>query len=162
MFEKIFAKFKKPEEPKEEIVKPVRRELTDEEREIEEERKERAIIDKKIEELDSDTVAKMEKRIRSYFDTEVEEDPEDLEEYFSDLDDVREDLYIESLKHNKDKVLSALEHRITMKILEEKLTTVGSSLEAFNEWLEKEDELDDEYEDELDEPSENVSSHYKR
>lgn len=163
MFEKIFAKFKRPEETQEEIVKPVRRELTDEEREIEEERKERAIIDKKIEELDSDTVAKTEEKIRKCFDTEVEADPEDLEEYFNDLDDVRDELTLHSLTYTKDKVLSTLEHRLITKVLEEKLTAIGSSLDAFYEWLENEDELDDEYEDELEEePSENVRVHYKR
>lgn len=163
MFERILAKFKKPEQPKEEIIKPKRRELTEEEREIEEERKECAIINQKIEALDPEVIAKMEEKIRKCFDTEVEADPEDLEEYFSDLDDVRDELTLHSLTSTKDKVLSTLEHRLITKVLEEKLAAIGSSLDAFYEWLENEDELDDEYEDELEEePSENVSAHYKR
>ncbi|MDE6292279.1 MAG: hypothetical protein K2L98_01200, partial [Bacilli bacterium] len=144
-----------------------RRELTDEEREIEEEKKARALIDKQVEALDPKTVEKVKKKIREKFDLEIEADPEDLEDYFSDLDDVRDDLILHSLTHTKDKVLSTLEHQIIMQIFEEKLVSIGSSLEAFNEWLEKEDledEYEDEHEDELreEEPSENVSGHYKR
>lgn len=163
MFEKIFSKIKRSEQPKEEIPQLKRRELTDEDREIEEERKQQEIINRKIEELDPEVVEKMKKRIRKEFDSEIEANPEDLEDYFSDLDDVRDDLILHSLTHNKDKVLSALEYRIIMQIFEEKIVSIGSSLEAFNEWLEKE-ELDDECDEELREaePSENVSGQYKR
>lgn len=147
MFEKLFKR--KKQEVKEEV-KEVKEVLSEEDREILEEKRQADMINKKISELDQETVKKIETRIREEFTREITVDPSNKQEYFDELDDAKEDLLIEVIREKKDPVMNALEREIIAKIFEETLNSSGYTLDEFNSWLneemDSEDELDDEEE----------------
>lgn len=103
------------------------------------------------------------RRIKEKYDREFDADPSDLEDCYEQLDDIEDDLHNE-LFVNKgiSEVLWLLEWRTISKVLEEKLVSIGSSLEAYNEWMETEedDDLESEEENMNDKDSKISSNHH--
>lgn len=132
-----------------------------EELEIEEERKKTKKIEEEIKKLDRQTVLDVEKRIRKEFDKEFDADPSNLEECYEQLDDIefglRNDLLV-----NKElgEVLWLLESRTISKVLEEKLVSIGGSLEAYYEWMETEDDDLENEEENMDYEDNGISSNH--
>lgn len=152
MFEKLFKRKKKGEvSAPSKDTSPV---LTNEEQEIIAEREEAARISKKVDELDEETVKSVEERIRRAFNEELESDPSNLEEYFDDLDEIKEDLEFDLIRNKKDPVMDTLERKIIAKVFEEILISSGHTLEEYYNWLEQE-ELDEEVDEE-------IENHYTR
>lgn len=144
MFEKLFKIFKKDEKKEDEqIVTIPGYAISEEEKELEEERRYAEKLKEKVDALDPEVVAKVRKRIKSEFD-EIEVDPSDLEEYFSELEDTYDELQIDLIRKKKDEVMDALERRLMFQELEARIKAAGSNIDAYYEWQEKEDELDEE------------------
>lgn len=143
MFEKLLKRFKKEDKPSKSISEEIPQPRTQEDIEIEEERRNAEIIKKKINELDSQIVQEVEKRIRKEYESEFKADPSNIEECFEELEDIKDGLNLDLIHDRKDPILNALERSIINKVFEEKLIALGSSLDEYYEWLEKE-ELEDE------------------
>lgn len=152
MFEKLFKRFKREENKVDEQIVTIPGDtISEEEKELEEEQRHAEEIKKKVDAIDSEVVASVRKRIKSEFD-EIEADSSDLEEYFSELEDTYDELQIELFRKKKDEVMDSLERRVMLQELEARIKAAGSTMDAFYEWQEKEDELDEE--EELEESSE--------
>lgn len=154
MFEKLFKIFNKDEKKEDEQIVTMPGDIiSEEEKELEEERRQALELKEKIDAIDPEVVAKVREKIKSEFD-EIEADPSDLDDYFSELYDIREDLEFElMMKQKKDKVMDALKLRLIFQELEERIKAAGSNIDAYYEWEEKEDELDEE--EDLEENKEN-------
>lgn len=143
MLENIFKKRNKHSNPtlKKDLEKTSTTPVDLEERELEEERKHAEVINQKIALLDRQTVLDIEKRIRQEYDTEFEANPSNLEECYEDLEDIKDELIHDVLHGTKDEVLKVLEMRIIGKVFEEKLISIGSSLNAYYEWAKNDCEM---------------------
>lgn len=149
MFEKLFGKNKKKNDfyTKRDLEQPLAtspiieehkleqssaNSLNFEEVEIKKEREKAEKINQEIQKLDKQIVLDVEKRIREEYSEEFDADPSDIEECYEQLEDIRDQLLFEV--ENRDEVLRVLEGKIILSVFEEKLISIGSSLEAYYEW----------------------------
>lgn len=86
--------------------------------------------------LGGEVVAKMEAEIREEFDSEFSASPDDIDLCLEELDDIKDELTAGLFLQYRDKDLIAAGMRIIDQVLEEKLVSLGSSIDAYYEWVE--------------------------
>lgn len=86
--------------------------------------------------LNREVLTKMEAEIREEFDSEFSASPDGIDESLEELDDIKDELTTDLFSQYKDKDLIAAGMKIINQVLEEKLISLGSSIDAYYEWVE--------------------------
>lgn len=116
---------------------------TIEENELEEERKKAEKANQEIKELDEQVALDIEKRIRQEFNEEFDCKTSNINECYEQLEEIKDELWASVYIETNDEILQLLERKIILKVFEENLISIGSSLDAYYEWEQKYCESDE-------------------